>query len=310
MIAVIPSELLPSILLLDDPSCHFWEWSTIVSKSPLMLVQVSCQELALISSSCLAVLDGGQYLWIKAFLRRSQKSMVPGGSLSTHLLAAPIKVIGKTRNMTASCDTPGMLNKLTMSKTQSTCSWASSFLFLEKVLEQAFRVLAALEVRVGRLQTNQDANVDSDKAQYGTLKGDQWIALNSEHINGGLRARFLEVAQIIRHRETLLKFDDVRSIILLEESEMLSQANAMSSFNSSSSLPSVLVVTSTGPTQPKTMRESGLDYCRNFQRGTCTYGLRFKFVHGIHDNRPIPTSQPTGNSTKGNTHISGHPRGP
>ncbi|GKF31535.1 hypothetical protein Tco_0101333, partial [Tanacetum coccineum] len=39
----------------------------------------------------------------------------------------------ETRNMTTSCDTSGMLNKLTMSKTRSTCSWASSFLFREKV---------------------------------------------------------------------------------------------------------------------------------------------------------------------------------
>nr|GEW24576.1 uncharacterized mitochondrial protein AtMg00810-like [Tanacetum cinerariifolium] len=59
--------------------------------------------------------------------------MVPKGSLYTYRLAAPIKVMGKTRNMTTSCDTLGMLNKLTMSKTRSTCSWASSFLFSEKV---------------------------------------------------------------------------------------------------------------------------------------------------------------------------------
>ncbi|GJW52892.1 hypothetical protein Tco_0096977 [Tanacetum coccineum] len=73
----------------------------------------SCLKLR-ISSSCLAVFDGGQYLWIKAFLRRSQESTVPGGSLSTYLLAAPVREMGKTRSMTASCDTPGMLNKLTI----------------------------------------------------------------------------------------------------------------------------------------------------------------------------------------------------
>ncbi|GJX72808.1 retrovirus-related pol polyprotein LINE-1 [Tanacetum coccineum] len=91
----------------------------------------SCLKLR-ISSSCLAVLDGGQHLWIKAFLRRSQESTVPGGSLSTHLLVAPVKVIGKTCSMTALCDTPGMMNKLTMSKTRSTRSCASLFLFSEK----------------------------------------------------------------------------------------------------------------------------------------------------------------------------------
>ncbi|GKB21009.1 hypothetical protein Tco_0854932 [Tanacetum coccineum] len=41
--------------------------------------------------------------------------------------------MGKTRSMTASCDTSRMLNKQTMSKTRSTCSWASSFLYLEKL---------------------------------------------------------------------------------------------------------------------------------------------------------------------------------
>ncbi|GJR72245.1 hypothetical protein Tco_0084610 [Tanacetum coccineum] len=49
--------------------------------------------------------------------------------LSIHILAASVSVIGKTRSMTASCDTPRMLNKLTMSKIRSTCSRASSFLF-------------------------------------------------------------------------------------------------------------------------------------------------------------------------------------
>ncbi|GJU37956.1 hypothetical protein Tco_1186310, partial [Tanacetum coccineum] len=96
----------------------------------------SCLKLR-ISSSCLAVFDGGQYLWIKDFLRRSQESTVPGGSLSTHRLVALVRVMGKSRSMTASCDTPGMLNKLTMSKTHSTCSWASSFLFPEKVQQDA-----------------------------------------------------------------------------------------------------------------------------------------------------------------------------
>nr|GEW54099.1 hypothetical protein [Tanacetum cinerariifolium] len=60
--------------------------------------------------------------------------MIPGGSLSTHLLATLVRVMGKTYNITASCDTSRMLNKLTISKTRSTCSWASSFLFSKKVM--------------------------------------------------------------------------------------------------------------------------------------------------------------------------------
>ncbi|GKG40807.1 hypothetical protein Tco_0470019, partial [Tanacetum coccineum] len=47
------------------------------------------------SSSCFAVMEGGQYLWIKAFLRRSQVLIVPGASLSTHLFADPVRVKGK-----------------------------------------------------------------------------------------------------------------------------------------------------------------------------------------------------------------------
>ncbi|GJU08153.1 retrovirus-related pol polyprotein from transposon TNT 1-94, partial [Tanacetum coccineum] len=43
----------------------------------------SCLKLR-ISSSCLAVLDGGQYLWIKAFLRRSQESTVPMDKSAPH----------------------------------------------------------------------------------------------------------------------------------------------------------------------------------------------------------------------------------
>nr|GEU40542.1 hypothetical protein [Tanacetum cinerariifolium] len=80
--------------------CHYTTQAWYDVSSP------SCLKLR-ISSSCLAVLDDGQHLWIKAFLRRSQESTVPGGSLSTHLLVAPINVIWKTRIITALCDTPG-----------------------------------------------------------------------------------------------------------------------------------------------------------------------------------------------------------
>ncbi|GKE98754.1 hypothetical protein Tco_0022105, partial [Tanacetum coccineum] len=85
------------------------------SKAWYNVLSPSCLKLQ-ISSSCLAVFDGGHYLWIKAFLRRSYESMVPGGSLSIHLLEAPVRVMGKTRSMTTSCDTSRMLNKLTISK--------------------------------------------------------------------------------------------------------------------------------------------------------------------------------------------------
>ncbi|GJV68879.1 hypothetical protein Tco_1484388 [Tanacetum coccineum] len=64
-------------------------------------------------------MEGGQYLWIKAFLRRSQVLIVPGASMSTYLFAAPVRVKGKAWIMTASLVTPGILNKPTMLRTRS-----------------------------------------------------------------------------------------------------------------------------------------------------------------------------------------------
>nr|GEU51800.1 hypothetical protein [Tanacetum cinerariifolium] len=63
------------------------------------------------SVSHLAVLDGGQYLWIKAFLRRSQVLIAIEVSLSTYLLTDSVRVNGNTHSSTASCDTLGILKK-------------------------------------------------------------------------------------------------------------------------------------------------------------------------------------------------------
>nr|GFB57226.1 hypothetical protein [Tanacetum cinerariifolium] len=82
---------------------------------------LSCLKLW-ISSSCFAVLDGGQYLRMKVCLRKSHVLIVPGGSLSTYLLAAPVSMIGNTRNMTVSCVTLGILKRLKMSVILLTCS--------------------------------------------------------------------------------------------------------------------------------------------------------------------------------------------
>ncbi|GJW91758.1 hypothetical protein Tco_0169311, partial [Tanacetum coccineum] len=49
----------------------------------------SCLVLGHLYSSCFAVMECGKYLWIKAFLRRSQALIVPGASLSTHRFADP-----------------------------------------------------------------------------------------------------------------------------------------------------------------------------------------------------------------------------
>ncbi|PWA46281.1 hypothetical protein CTI12_AA514390 [Artemisia annua] len=61
----------------------------------------------------------------------------------------------------------------------------------------------------------------------------------------GLRAKFPEITRIIRHRETLPMFDQVWSMVLLEESDMAQLTHALSSTNLSSSLPTVLVATTT-----------------------------------------------------------------
>nr|GEX06312.1 putative reverse transcriptase domain-containing protein [Tanacetum cinerariifolium] len=87
--------------------------------------------------------SGNSLLAIKDFLRRFHEWTIPGGSLSAHLLATPVRVIGKTRSITTSCDTLGMLNKLTISKIRSICSWASSFLLLKKVMEASVSFISS-----------------------------------------------------------------------------------------------------------------------------------------------------------------------
>ncbi|GKG27468.1 Toll/interleukin-1 receptor domain-containing protein, partial [Tanacetum coccineum] len=52
------------------------------------------------------------------------------------------------------------------------------------------------------------------------------------------------------------------------------------------------------------MGNSGLEVCRNFKRGSCSYGTRCKFVHVDQDMRPRPN---TNNSVTGNVSSS---RGP
>ncbi|PWA63386.1 hypothetical protein CTI12_AA349500 [Artemisia annua] len=116
----------------------------------------------------------------------------------------------------------------------------------------------------------------------------------------GLRAKFPEIARIIRHRETLPTFDQVRSMVLLEESDMAQLSNTLSSTHLSSNSPTVLLATSTNSSKNSTMNTSGIDQCRNFQRGTCTYGSRCKFVHGSHDFRPRINSSGSNSNPKPN----------
>nr|GEX92383.1 zinc finger, CCHC-type [Tanacetum cinerariifolium] len=106
----------------------------------------------------------------------------------------------------------------------------------------------------------------------------------------GVRSKFPDKARIIRDKEKLLTFDKVRSMILFEEINMLSQRSATHvSHNTSSSL-TILFATPAPSDTANTMSTSGLESCHNFQRGSCMYGARCKFVYGINDRQPRPTS--------------------
>ncbi|GJY05416.1 Toll/interleukin-1 receptor domain-containing protein [Tanacetum coccineum] len=65
----------------------------------------------------------------------------------------------------------------------------------------------------------------------------------------------------------------------------------------------VLVASTTSNARTNTMNTSGFDQCRNFHRGNCTYGARCKFVHGIHDARPIPLPTDKASSTPSGTTV-------
>ncbi|GKA29286.1 WRKY family transcription factor [Tanacetum coccineum] len=92
-------------------------------------------------------------------------------------------------------------------------------------------------------------------------------------------------------------FDELRSIMLLEESDMSHSLVSQSILHNTSSSPTVLVASTRPTDKANTMSTLGFDVCRNFQCGSCTYGARCKFVHGANDLRPRPsatTSTPQG----------------
>ncbi|PWA41921.1 hypothetical protein CTI12_AA549660 [Artemisia annua] len=144
---------------------------------------------------------------------------------------------------------------------------------------------------IGTLSVNdyfQEIKSKADRlANLGSVVSDS--SLVTYAING-LRVKFPEITRIIRHRETLPTFDQVRSMVLLEESDMAQLTSAFSNLNTTSSSPTVLVATNSNTPKPGTVNNVGIELCRNFQRGSCTYGSRCKFSHGTNDSKPCSTN--------------------
>ncbi|GJT64472.1 WRKY family transcription factor [Tanacetum coccineum] len=90
----------------------------------------------------------------------------------------------------------------------------------------------------------------------------------------GVRSKYPDAARVIRLREKAPTFDELRSLMLLEESDMSNSSHGNSSFHNTSSSPMVLVASTSNANKTRTMSTSGLDVCQNFQRGS----LQRKFL--------------------------------
>ncbi|PWA64003.1 hybrid signal transduction histidine kinase M [Artemisia annua] len=96
----------------------------------------------------------------------------------------------------------------------------------------------------------------------------------------GLDSRFATIVKIIRHSEPLPTFETARNTLLLEESTLLEAVTNSSTFNSSSSSPTVLVSTKTehkGTTSSNFNKPQSL--CNHFNKGQCKFGDRCRFIH-------------------------------
>nr|GEV03925.1 WRKY family transcription factor [Tanacetum cinerariifolium] len=113
----------------------------------------------------------------------------------------------------------------------------------------------------------------------------------------GIRSKYSDAARVIRLGEKAPTFDELRSMMLLEESDMSHTSHGNSFFHNTSSSSTVLVASTTTSDKTNSMGNSGLEVCRDFKRGSCSYGTHCKFVHGDHDMRPRPN---TNNSVAGN----------
>ncbi|PWA37719.1 hypothetical protein CTI12_AA587800 [Artemisia annua] len=86
----------------------------------------------------------------------------------------------------------------------------------------------------------------------------------------GLSDKYEGVTGIIRHRDPPPTFAQIQSMLLLEESRLARKSNRQSARDSSMS--SVFIATNNN----SRTNTNGPELCRNFQRGSCTYGERCK----------------------------------
>ncbi|GKE01549.1 hybrid signal transduction histidine kinase M [Tanacetum coccineum] len=112
----------------------------------------------------------------------------------------------------------------------------------------------------------------------------------------GLDSRFAKLVEIIRHREPLPTFETARNMLLLKESSMNDKSGASTTFESSSSSPTILVATNSSdnkdnPNTYSTKSQSLPQLCNHFNKCMCKFGDRCKFIHD-HRNRAGLTSKP------------------
>ncbi|PWA44362.1 hybrid signal transduction histidine kinase M [Artemisia annua] len=103
------------------------------------------------------------------------------------------------------------------------------------------------------------------------------------------------------HREPLPSFETTRSMLLLDESQMNEAAGAPSTFDSSSSAPTVLVTTnySRSKGNPNTSNKSPRlsQLCNHFNKGMCKFGDRCKFIHDHRNRAGLSLRSNSGNNS-------------
>ncbi|GJS08437.1 putative reverse transcriptase domain-containing protein [Tanacetum coccineum] len=113
----------------------------------------------------------------------------------------------------------------------------------------------------------------------------------------GLDSHFATLVEIIRHREPLPTFETVCNMLLLNGSSFNDDTGATNTFESSSSSPTVLMASNSLSNKGNTNKPSNLpQICNLFNKGTCKFGDRCKYVH---DHRNRSGSNTRNNGTVG-----------